>query len=225
MSKSLGNVVNPDDVIEQFGADSIRLYEMFMGPLDVQKPWNTNNILGVRRFIEKVSNLQDKVSEVETSSDTNVFLNQTIAKVTSDIESLRFNTAISQLMIFVNHLTELTVVPKNAYEKLLVILSPLAPHVTHELWSLLGHEGLISRETWPAFDTSKIVADVVEIGVQVNGKVRGVVTLSINASKGEALSQARGVDSVLKWLSGGREVKAVYVPGRIINFVVESGGS
>lgn len=222
MSKSLGNVVNPDDVIEQFGADSIRLYEMFMGPLDVAKPWNTNNILGVRRFLEKVSKLEDKVNAIPAEPETEVLLNQTIAKVESDIDSLHFNTAISTLMIFVNHLTELSSVPSSVYATLLKILSPLAPHLSHELWERAGNTTLLCMEAWPAYDASKIVADTVEIGVQVNGKVRGKVTLSRDAKEDEALSLARAVPAVSKWLSGGKEVKAVYVAGRIINFVVKS---
>lgn len=222
MSKSLGNVVNPDDVIEQFGADSIRMYEMFMGPLDVAKPWNTNNILGVRRFLEKVSKLEEKVSDEPALSETEVLLNQTIAKVEADIDSLHFNTAISSLMIFVNHLTELPTVPASVYTTLLKILSPLAPHLTHELWEKAGNTSLLCKEEWSLFDASKIVAETVEMGVQVNGKVRGTVTLSRDASEDEALSLARAVPSVAKWLQEGREVKAVYVAGRIINFVVES---
>ena len=222
MSKSLGNVVNPDDVIEQFGADSIRLYEMFMGPLDVAKPWNTNNILGVRRFLEKVAGLETKVSDVLALPETGILLNQTIAKVEADIDSLRFNTAISSLMIFVNHLTELSEVPVSVYTVLLKILSPLAPHLTHELWEKAGNASLLCKEKWPAYDETKIVLDTVEVGVQVNGKVRGTITLSREATEAEALSLARATPSVAKWLAQGEEVKAVYVAGRIINFVVKS---
>jgi leucyl-tRNA synthetase len=223
MSKSLGNVINPDVVMQEFGADSLRLYEMFMGPLDVAKPWNTKNILGVRRFLEKVWNLSDRVSDEPLSKETDTLLNRTIEKVGGDIEAMHFNTAISQLMILTNHLTELERVPRSAYETLLRLLSPLAPHIAHELWEMRGNETSISGAGWPAFDPAKTVSDAVVIGVQVNGKVRGTVTLKTDTEETAALDAARKEPSVAKWLAG-REEKAVYVPGRIISFVVKADG-
>lgn len=220
MSKSLGNVVNPDDVTRQFGSDSIRLYEMFMGPLEVAKPWNTNNILGVRRFLEKVWGMQEKVAEHAMSGDTEILLHQTIAKVTRDIEELHFNTAVSQLMIFNNHLAPLEQIPKSAYETLLILLSPFAPHIADELWERLGNTEALSTVSWPRSDSAKAITDTVEIGVQVNGKVRGTIIVARGAAEEAVLEQARGQEGIAKWLSEGREVKAVYVPGRIVSFVV-----
>lgn len=221
MSKSLGNVINPTEVIEEYGADSLRLYEMFMGPLEVAKPWNTRNILGVRRFLERVQTLSTKVEDAPLSPATDTLLHQSIAKVTTDIESFGFNTAISQLMILSNHLAELPTVPKHAFEGLLMLLAPLAPHLSHELWEALGHAEPISTVVWPVADQTKLKASVVTVGVQVNGKVRGAIVISPDAPQEEVLVQARADESVAKWLSGKREVKAVYVPGRIVSFVVE----
>lgn len=222
MSKSLGNVVNPTDVVAEYGADSLRLYEMFMGPLDVAKPWNTRNILGVRRFLEKIIALASRVADAEADEPTESLMHQSIESVTADIEALKFNTAISQLMIFANKLGEYKEVPRHAFETLLVLLSPLAPHLTHELWEQTGHADDIRLSSWPVADQTKLSKASVTVGVQVNGKVRGSVTLSAEATQEEALAAARAHEGVSKWLALGREVKAVYVPGRIISFVVES---
>lgn len=222
MSKSLGNVVNPNDVISEFGADSLRLYEMFMGPLPVAKPWNTKNILGVRRFLERVVALKDAVTESPAARETEEMVHQTIAKVTADIEELNYNTAISQLMILSNHLASLPQLPKASYEALLILLSPLAPHVAHELWEALGHAEELGAVAWPIADERFLHKQTVTLGVQVNGKVRGSVTISPEAREEEALEAARSEPSVAKWLQGGKEKKAVYIPGRIISFVVET---
>jgi leucyl-tRNA synthetase len=220
MSKRWGNVINPDDMVERFGADSVRLYEMFMGPLEAMKPWNTNNVMGVRRFLERVWTLGGKVSEIPPSPETETLMHQTIEKVTKDIEALKMNTAVSSLMIYSNRLHDLKEIPKAAYGTLVKLLAPFAPHMTSEIAALAGYpSGAV--DTWPAFDPSKIVATVAQIAVQVNGKVRATVELGANVSEVEALSAARINPNVAKWLSSGVEKKAVYVAGKIINFVVE----
>ncbi len=223
MSKSKGNVINPDEVVAMFGADTLRLYEMFMGPLEANKPWSTNNIVGVRRFLERVWFLQTKVSDVKTEPQTESLLQQTIQKVTEDLEALKMNTAISALMILSNHLSELAQVPKSTYATLVQLLAPLAPHIAEELWEHVGTGS--PRENWPVFDPSKIVVGHVSIAIQINGKVRGVLDLAPDTPQNDALAAAREVPGVAKWLEGGREVKAVYVPGKIISFSVEPNGS
>ncbi len=219
MSKSKGNVINPDEVVERWGADSLRLYEMFMGPLEAQKPWNTNNILGVRRFLERVWLLQEKVVEVSATPETEMLLNQTIKKITGDIEALKMNTAVSALMILSNHLAELEKVPRLAYVVLLQLLAPFAPHIVYELLEIVGWQG--DTLTWPVADESKIVANLVVVAVQVNGKLRSSIELGIGVTKEEALALARAEPAVANYLAQWGEVKAVYVPGKIINFVVK----
>jgi leucyl-tRNA synthetase len=232
MSKSKGNVINPDDVIATYGADTLRLYEMFMGPLDASKPWNTQNILGVRRFLERVWKIgtSGHVS-VSTGSATNMFgglasspletlLHQTIKKVTEDIASLKMNTAISSLMILLNTFEEAAAVPQEAYKLFLQLLAPLAPHITAELWEKAGETIPIYQTAWPVADESKTVASTVEVAVQINGKVRGKLQLSPQAGEEEALRLARADETIKKWLALGKEEKAVYVAGKIISFVI-----
>jgi leucyl-tRNA synthetase len=213
MSKSKGNVINPDEVVEQYGADTLRLYEMFMGPLETQKPWNTKNISGVRRFLERVWWLQEKVADTAMSEETDTIRNQTIQKVTDDVEALKFNTAVSALMIYTNHLSDLGEVPKAAYTTLVQLLLPLAPHLANELAEVQG----IEAAGWPTADQSKLKSATVVVAVQVNGKSRGTVEIAPDAPESEALAAARVVAG--KWLTGP-EKKVVYVPGRIVNFVV-----
>ena len=219
MSKRWGNVINPDDVVAMFGADSVRLYEMFMGPLEAMKPWKTDNIMGVRRFLERVWSLQDKVADVPIDATTETLLHQTIDKVSKDIETLKLNTAVSSLMILSNSLSDCKEVPKAAYGTLVKLLAPFAPHITSEIASLAGYpDGAI--DSWPAFDPSKVVANKVTISLQVNGKPRATLEISADLPESEALTLARANPNVALWLAKGKELKAVYVPGRVINFVV-----
>lgn len=220
MSKSKGNVINPDEFIELYGADTVRLYEMFMGPLEAMKPWNTNNILGVRRFLERVWKLE--VGNTVLDQKQEALVQQTIKKVGDDIEGLKFNTAISSLMILLNAL-EGGALPKEAYKVLVQLLAPLAPHTASELWEKAGFEGDVVSQSWPAYDPSKLAASVVTVAVQINGKVRGSVELSADATKAEALVAARANPAVAKWLTGGEEKKAIYIKGKIINFVIAQG--
>jgi len=222
MSKSRGNVVNPDAIIKTHGADALRVYEMFMGPLEAVKPWQTNGVVGVFRFLERVWNVCTAASAAAPSlpDDALRLLHRTVQKVTEDIDGLRFNTAVSAMMILANRLNELPSIPQDAAEKFALILSPFAPHLAEELWERLGHRTLLAHEAWPAFDPALVVEDVVELAVQVNGKVRSRVMLKKTATEAEARA-AIADDAALKPFTEGKtEKKFLYVAGRIINLVV-----
>ena len=219
MSKSKGNTVSPDDIVERYGADSLRLYEMFIGPFDQPVAWNTSAIAGSRRFLERVWKLAAGDGQLDAKTET--LLHQTIKKVGDDIEHLKMNTAVSTLMILLNEFEKLEVVPHAAYCIFLQLLAPFAPHIASELWERAGESKVLQQTAWPAYDASKIVGDVVGVAVQVNGKARGSIELTINATKDEALGMARANESVAKWLAKGQEVRAFYIPGKIINFVIK----
>ncbi len=229
MSKSRGNVVNPDDIIANYGADSLRLYEMFLGPLEDQKPWNTSGIEGVSRFLKKVwreyvskdGSLSSKISEKSSESPEFLkLLNETIKKVSEDIETLRFNTAISQMMILISAFQKAESISKDSAEKFIKLLAPFAPHIAEEIWQKLGNSTTVAKAKWPEVDTSKLIQDTVKMGVQVNGKLRGELEVSRNASKDEILEQAKNLEKVIPHLEGKKLVKEICVPGKIVNFVV-----
>ncbi|MBQ4462807.1 MAG: class I tRNA ligase family protein, partial [Eubacterium sp.] len=220
MSKSRGNVVNPDDIVDAYGADTLRTYEMFIGAFDAAAAWSENGVKGCRRFLERVWKCADMVSdETGYSSDLETKVHQTIKKVSSDFETLKYNTAIAAMMELVNEFYKKNSVTKDEFKTLLILLNPVAPHITEELWQQLGFEGFIFRQSWPEFDEAKTKESVIEIGVQVNGKVRGTVSLDVNASKEEAL--AAGKAAVADKIEGKTVVKEIYVPGRILNIVVK----
>jgi leucyl-tRNA synthetase len=229
MSKSAGNVVNPDDVVERYGADALRLFEMFMGPLEVMKPWSTSGVEGVHRFINRVwrlvvdsdGNLQTDLSSDPPEGAFLRLLHRTNAKVTSDFERLSFNTAIAAMMEFLNEAQRQKPLSRAVVETLVLLLAPLAPHVCEELWQRLGKEGLIARAAWPAFDPALTVEDVVEVAVQVSGKTRGQVKIAAAAPQADAEAAARADAGIARHLEGKALVKVVYVPGRILNFVVK----
>jgi leucyl-tRNA synthetase len=221
MSKSRGNVVNPDHVVKASGADALRVYEMFMGPLEAVKPWQTSGIEGVRRFLDRAFlAVTGPIADAPADAETKKLLHKTIKKVGEDIESLRFNTAISAMMILVNRLRELETVPREAAEAFTLILSPFAPHLGEELWSRLGHEETLAYREWPKFDPALVVDDKKEIGVQVNGKVRGAIMLAVAATQDEAVAEARKDAKVNGFVEGKTIKKIVYVPGKILNFIV-----
>jgi leucyl-tRNA synthetase len=221
MSKSRGNVVNPDVVVAEFGADSLRLYEMFMGPLEQTKPWQTSGIQGVRRFLDRVHALgQRELGEDAPDAETAKLVARTVKKVGEDIEALRFNTAVSAMMILTNHLNALEKLPRTAYEPLVLCVSPFAPHLAEELWSQLGHAPSIADVPFPVYDPALIHDDTIEIAVQVNGKVRGRVQLTRDATEAEARRVALADENVRKFLEGKPERKLVYVPGRVLNFIL-----
>ncbi|MBN8192058.1 leucine--tRNA ligase [Bacillus sp. NTK074B] len=226
MSKSKGNVVNPDEVVESHGADTLRLYEMFMGPLEASIAWSTNGLDGARRFLDRVwrllveedGTLSSKVTEVP-NSDLDKTYNQTVKKVTEDYEGLRFNTGISQLMVFINDAYKAETLPKNYVEGFIKLLSPIAPHMTEELWSKLGHEGTISYEAWPTFDESKLVDNEVEIVLQVNGKVKAKVMIPRDMTRDDLEKTAMENDEIKTQIEGKTIRKIIAVPGKLVNIV------
>ena len=224
MSKSRGNVVNPDDVVRGHGADSLRLYEMFMGPLEQVKPWQSNGIEGVRRFLERVWALATgPLAEHASAYDvaTLRILHKTIKKVTEDIEALHFNTAISAMMILVKHLGSLEAVPVDALRSLALILSPFAPHLGEEIWhGPLGQPASLAYEAWPDFDPALVKDDWVEIGVQVNGKLRGTITIPVDADEHAAQRAALAEERVRAHVEGKTVKKFIYVKGKIVSFIV-----
>jgi leucyl-tRNA synthetase len=221
MAKSRGNSVSPDAVVEEFGADSLRLYEMFMGPLEQAKPWQSAGIQGVRRFLDRVDNIASRpLSTSPLDPETAKITHRTVKKVGEDIEALRLNTAVSTMMKLVNHLNGFEVPPREAVEKLVLCVSPFAPHVAEELWERLGHEPSVANTTWPAFDPALCVDDILQIAVQVNGKVRGRAELARDAGEPAAREAALADPNVSKFLEGKAIKKLVYVPGKILNFIV-----
>ncbi len=223
MSKSLKNVVNPDDVIRDYGADSLRLYEMFMGPLQAVKPWNTKGVDGVYRFLKRVNKMvteQPIVDRAPTKAEAKT-LNATIKKVGEDLESMNFNTGISAMMVFVNEFAgEGKELPREAVEKFVLCVAPFAPHLGEELWQFLGHADTLAYEPFPAFDPKALVEDEVEIPVQVLGKLRGRVTVPLAATPAEMEALAKANPDVAKHLEGKTIVKVIAVPKRMVNFVV-----
>ncbi len=221
MAKSRGNVVNPDHVVAEFGADALRVYEMFMGPLRETKPWQTAGIQGTRRFLDKVYAVANKpLTDGEGDEETRKLLHRTIKKVGEDIETMRFNTAVSTMMILANRLASLEATPRAALEKLLLVLSPFAPHLSEELWRELGHQELIADAAWPSFEPSLCEDDFVEIGVQVNGKARGRVKLAKDATEAVAKEESLKDENVSRFLADKPLKKFIYVPGKIVNFIV-----
>ncbi len=223
MAKSRGNVINPDDVVKTHGADALRLYEMFMGPLEQMKPWQTSGIEGVRRFLERAFaaiGTGNVSADAPYDLETRRAVHKTIKKVTHDIESMRFNTAISAMMVLVRQLGALAKVPLEAARAFTLIMSPFAPHLGEELWKRLGHESTLAYEPWPTFDPELVKDDVVEMGVQVNGKFRAAVTLPIGADQSAAVELAMKDEKVRTYVEGKTVKKVVYVAGKILNFIV-----
>jgi leucyl-tRNA synthetase len=227
MSKSRGNVVNPDDIVSQHGADALRLYEMFMGPLEAVKPWQTSQVAGVVRFQIKLYNAVSIVTkegskDIEMKHETRRLLHKTMKKVTEDIDNLAFNTAISAMMILTNHLQSLKdEVPREAVEKLAIMVSPFAPHLGEEAWRMLGHEETLAFEPWVKWDESLCVDTTVKMGVQVNGKVRGEIEIEKDASQDTAMERAMQQERVANQLEGKDIKKIIFVPGRILNILAK----
>jgi len=224
MSKSRGNVINPDDVVKNFGADTLRLYEMFMGPFEKVKPWSTQGIHGVYNFLNRVYRFYSESQNISLESEceeTKKLLHKTIKKVTEDIENLRFNTGISQMMIFTNHCYKVHCVTKETAQIFIKLLSPYAPHMCEELWNQWGHTQTIAYETWPDYNPSLIVDDVMMITVQVNGKKRAVLEVEKGTSKEDILKMAKLDPSVLKHMEGLSLIKEIYVPEKTCNLVVK----
>ena len=217
MSKSRGNVINPDDIVAEFGADTLRTYEMFIGAFDLSASWSQEGVKGCRRFLERVWKLQDSLVDGDSySKELESKMHQTIKKVSSDYESLKYNTAIAAMMTLVNEIYKAGKVTRKEFETLLILLNPVAPHMTEELWADLGYEGRLYQTAWPEFDEEKTVEAVAEIAVQINGKMRGTIKIAKDADKETAIAAAK--EAVADKLTGNI-VKEIYVPGRIVNIV------
>lgn len=229
MSKSKGNVVNPDEIITSHGADTLRLYEMFMGPLEASVAWSTNGLDGARRFLDRIWRLfvseEDGAisAKIQVSNDQSLekSYHQTVKKVTEDYEGIRFNTAISQMMVFINDCYKADVIPTTYAEGFVKMLAPIAPHIAEELWQLLGHDSTLSYEQWPTYDEAKLVDDEVEIAVQVAGKVRAKIVVAKDASKEDIEKVALADEKVQEYMAGKSLVKIIVIPGKLVNIVVK----
>ncbi len=248
MSKSKGNVINPDDMVKEYGADALRVYEMFMGPIDSAKPWDPNGIDGSKKFLDRVWRLfveSGKVQDVSANGLSNgssnngnaenggnsinknayknleKVYNYTVKKVTNDYENMYFNTAISQMMIFINSASKEDVIPKEYAEGFIKLLNPVAPHITEEIWNRFGHNNTITYEAWPTYDETKLVEDTVEIPVQINGKVRATISISVGASQDDVKNTVHQNSNIQSQIDGKTVVKEIYVKNKIYNIVVK----
>ncbi|MDO4508680.1 MAG: leucine--tRNA ligase [Lachnospiraceae bacterium] len=219
MSKSKGNVVDPLDIVEDYGADTLRTYVLFMGDYGAASPWNDSSVKGCKRFLERVAGLTDILSGEGMSKDLESAFHKTIKKVSSDIEETKFNTAIAAMMGLINTIYAKGSITKDELEIFIKLLSPFAPHLTEEIWASLGNEGFLSVAKWPEYDEAKTVDDEIEVAVQVNGKTREVVKVSKDIDKDGAINA--GKEAVSKWLEGATIVKEIYIPGKIVNIVIK----
>ncbi|MCI5639756.1 MAG: leucine--tRNA ligase [Lachnospiraceae bacterium] len=219
MSKSRGNVVNPDDIVKEYGADTLRTYEMFIGAFDLSASWSEDGVKGCRRFLDRVWKLQTILVDGDAySKDMEIKMHQTIKKVSNDFENLKFNTAIAAMMALINDFYKKNEINKAEYKTLITLLNPVAPHITEELWSIIGGEGRLYQQTWPEFEEAKTVESTVEIAVQINGKTKATISIGKDDPKDEVLAKAK--DALGDKLSGNI-VKEIYVPGRIVNIVAK----
>ncbi|RMH93242.1 MAG: leucine--tRNA ligase, partial [Calditrichaeota bacterium] len=229
MSKSRGNVINPDDIVRQYGADTLRLYEMFMGPLEQMKPWSMKGVEGVFRFLNRVwrmlvdeetGALLPCVTDADPTPEQLRLLHGTIKKVTEDIENMRFNTAISAMMVFVNEALKWEIRPRSVMETFVLLLSPFAPHIAEELWEKLGHEQTLAYEPWPEYDEALIQEDTVEVVVQVNGKLRYKLQVPRDLPREVLEKQALENERISTLIDGKQVVKVIVVPNKLVNIVV-----
>ncbi len=221
MSKSRGNVVNPDDIVKEYGADTLRMYEMFIGDFEKSAPWSSASIKGCKRFLEKIWSLQDCLIEGDSyRKELEVSFHKTIKKVTEDIESLKFNTAIAAMMALLNDIQDVGTINRKEYTDLLIMLNPFAPHVTEEIYQLLGNQDMIAHSSWVQYDESKCVENTVEIALQVNGKLKSKLMIPADVAKDEVLALAKNNEKIKEILADKTIVKEIYVPGKIVNIVV-----
>ena len=221
MSKSKGNVINPDDMVKQYGADSLRLYEMFMGPIDAVKPWDVNGIEGTKKFLDRVWRLYVESGKIKNTSNKNLEKDYhfTVKKVTNDYETMNFNTAISQMMIFINNVNKEEIFPLEYAEGFLKLLNPIAPHITEELWSILGHDNTISYEKWPTYDEAKTIDDEITLPIQFNGKLKATIQIPLNED--ESVIKQKVHEAIDSKLDGKTIVKEIYVKNKIYNIVMK----
>ena len=216
-------VINPSDIVRDYGADTLRLYLMFMGPLEASKPWSKQGVEGAKKFLDRVYRAiieDDKVKDVD-NKNLEVAYNKMVKKVTSDFENLSFNTAIAEMMIFINAVYKEDILPRKYAEGFIKVLNPIAPHITEEMWNILGHESTIAYESWPEYDESKLKEDSYEMVVQVNGKVRGKITVSTDTSDDDMKKLAKEIDNVKTHIDGKEIIKEIVVPKKLVNIVVK----
>jgi len=219
MSKSRGNVISPDDIANDYGADTLRTYEMFIGAFELSASWSDDGVKGCRRFLERVWKLKDMLTQDDGyRADLETKMHQTIKKVSNDYESLKYNTAIAAMMALINDFYKKGSVSRGEYRTLLILLNPVAPHITEELWQNAGFEGRLYQTAWPAYEEAKTVEETVEIALQINGKIRAVMNISKEEEKESVLTKAK--EELGEKLTGNI-IKEIYVPGRIVNFVVK----
>ena len=221
MSKSRGNVINPDDVIKEYGADTLRLYEMFIGDFEKSAPWSTSAIKGCKRFLERVAGLSELVKGSGVTEKLDSSFHKTVKKVTLDIEEMKFNTAIAAMMSLLNEIYDFGSLTVDEYKTFILILCPFAPHLCEELWESVGGEGFASLAKWPEYDDAKTVDDTVDIAVQICGKVKSVITISKSAEKDDVLAAAKADEKIASAIEGKNIIKEIYVPGKILNIVVK----
>ncbi len=222
MSKSRGNVINPDDIVRDYGADTMRVYEMFIGDFEKAAPWSQASIKGSKRFLDKVFALTDMLCDGDKYSEKlEVSFNKTVKKVSEDIENLKMNTAIAALMSLLNEIYEVKSINKAEMKTFITLLNPFAPHITEEMWEICGFEGMLNQAKWPAYDEAKCVDSTVEIAVQVNGKIKARIQVPAEVSSEDAISQAKSVEAVSKEIEGKTIVKELYVKKRLVNIVVK----
>ena len=222
MSKSKGNVINPDDVVKQYGADTLRVYEMFMGPFEQMISWDQKGIIGARRFLEKIYNLAGKKGfEKKSDNSLKVLLNKTIKKVSEDIELMKFNTAISSLMEFANALNNSEYgLDKKDLQKFLIILSPFAPHLSEEIWEKIGFKGLCSQQKWPKFDSSFLQNEMINFIIQINGKVRDKIKIDKGLNQKQIEAILLNLPKTQLWLKDKKLKKVIFIPDKLINIVL-----
>lgn len=223
MSKSKGNVINPDDMVKEYGADALRLYEMFMGPIDAAKPWDVTGIEGTKKFLDRIWRLYVESGKISNNHNSNLdkIYNYTVKKVTNDYENMYFNTAISQMMIFINAVYKEETLPIEYAEGFLKLLNPVAPHITEELWNRLNHNKTIAYEKWPEYDESKITENEIEIPVQINGKVKETITISVDLEESKVKEIVHGNSNIANLINGKNIVKEIYVKNKIYNIVIK----
>ena len=221
MSKSLGNVVNPDEIVQTYGADTMRLYEMFMGDFEKAAPWSPNSIKGCKRFLDRTFNLQEKVIDGGIRPEFESMIHKTIKKVTEDIETLKFNTAIAQLMTWLNDVEKCGSITKEEYKVYLMLLDPFAPHICEQIWENMGFGDMIVNQQWPKYDEAKCVDQTVEIAVQITGKVRARINIPADSTQEQAIAAAKADPAIAALLDGKNVVKEIYVPGRLVNIVAK----
>ena len=223
MSKSKGNVINPDDMVKEYGADALRLYEMFMGPIDAAKPWDITGIEGTKKFLDRIWRLYVESGKISNNHNSNLdkIYNYTVKKVTNDYENMYFNTAISQMMIFINAVYKEETLPIEYAEGFLKLLNPVAPHITEELWNRLNHNKTIAYEKWPEYDESKITENEIEIPVQINGKVKETITIPVDLEEGKVKEIVHENGNIANLTNGKTIVKEIYVKNKIYNIVIK----